>query len=365
MIPVPPAQLTYQDGLVGAMTDDGQWVLTSPNVTFVPNPVLDHIRVEVRSDGRFGLQDPIQWPQLFSRMYSHYPLILRRPADPNDPRQPIWWRPTKQDFIPIHRSAVSCLGTLAAQPRRRLGQLVEGMTSRVSLFVEKQTKPNQYINFCNLSMRAAFNCLTFPSTYRDLVVQVANVQRYWLESNAMLEYLGNHIDRFLTLAVGPPPPAELSFMGTYTADPVAAWKLFSAGIPVWLIRASHSITSDVSVADLVFLSRPTDIETNSTGFGQLVYIGHVGERHHAAVSRGGHTYMDIPTIFLSHQNTTQGAAQYKQQLSTSQAGQAAPSSSSQVLDARPPQPQKAGKAINASMRPQARHAPCKFDFRIS
>ena len=86
----PVVRHTCHDGIVGAQTDDGQWVLTSPNSSFVPLPVLDRIQVEVKSDGRCGIEDPIQWPQLFSKVYCHYALILRRPDDPNDPRQPIW-----------------------------------------------------------------------------------------------------------------------------------------------------------------------------------------------------------------------------------------------------------------------------------
>lgn len=172
----------------------------------------------------------------------------------------------------------------------------------------------------------------------------------------MLEYLGNYNERFLTVKSGPPPPADLSFMGAYTSDPVSAFKLFTAGVPVWLIRSSHSITSDVSVADLVFLSRPTDIEKDSAGFGQLVYIGHVGERHHATVSKGGHTHMDIPKIFLSSQNTTQGAAQYKKQLAPSQSVQAS-ASSSKAIDSGPSRSEKAAKVSTRQQR-----APCKFDF---
>ncbi|KAJ3475062.1 hypothetical protein NLI96_g12084 [Meripilus lineatus] len=336
-----PSQLTYQDGLVGAETDDCQWVLTSPNATFIPQPVLDRIRVEVRSDGRFGVEDPIQWPQLFSRMYSHYPLILRRPADPNDDRQPIWFKPSPYDFIPIHGSVVSCLGTLAHEPRERLGVLVEAMSSRISSFVQGQKEPPKYINFCNLSMRAAFSCLTFPSTYRDLVVQVANVQRYWLESNAMLEYMGNHNKRFLLQATGPPLPVDLSFMGTYTADPVAAFKLFAAGIPVWLIRASAAIPSDVCVANLVSLSRPEDVEVKTIGFGQLVYFGHVGEQHHAAV-----------------------IAANANQPSPSQLAQATTSSSYRASGSKPSSSQKVVKAPSLS---QARHsqAPYRRDKRPS
>lgn len=59
-------------------------------MTYVPQPVLGRIQVLVREDGRYGVEDPIQWPQLFTTQYCHFPLILRRPSDSEDPRQPIW-----------------------------------------------------------------------------------------------------------------------------------------------------------------------------------------------------------------------------------------------------------------------------------
>lgn len=271
-------------------------------MTYVPQPVLDRVRVEVKSDGRYGIEDPIQWPQLFSSEYCHYALILRRPTDPKDHRQPIWWNLTKQDFIPIHGSAVSFLGTLAPGPRRQLERLVSSMSLKIASYVSQRGGPPTYINFCDLSMRAAMSCLTFPSTYRDICVQVVNVQRYWLEAEAYLEYMNSYRNRFLdtsTFNCPPPQPSDI-FMGTYTADPVAAFKLFKAGIPVWLVRSPEAITSDIAIKEIVRLSYPTEIEAGYAGFGQLVYVGQVGERHHAALNRGGHTYMDIPKVFLSN-----------------------------------------------------------------
>ncbi|KAJ3474860.1 hypothetical protein NLI96_g12214 [Meripilus lineatus] len=356
-----PLRHTCYDGIVGAQTDDGQWVLTSPNVAFVPQPVLDRIRVEVKSDGRCGIADPIQWPQLFSKVYCHYALILHRPSDPNDPRQPIWWKPTQQDFVPVHASAVSYLGTLAYQPLKRLERLVEQMSTRIMLYTSRRGGTPTYINFCDLSMRAACNCLSFPSTYRDLVVQVVNVQRYWLESEAWLEYMENYQQKILSPPISSPSLAKECFMGTYTADPVVAFKLFSAGIPVWLIRSPIAITNEIAIEQVVLLTCPADIVVSHEGFGQLVYSGQVGEHHHAAINKGGHTYMDIPKIFLSKDNINPVANTNPS--APSQPTQLVPSSSSQSIIS-----QSSSRNVNkatARSRTRSSHEPYRRDKRPS
>ncbi|KAJ3488155.1 hypothetical protein NLI96_g3039 [Meripilus lineatus] len=288
-------------------------------MTIVPEPVLDRIQVLVREDGRFGVEDPINWPQYFSIAYCHYPLISRRPSNPNDDRQPLWWRPTPHDFVPLHGSAVSNLGTLSPERRGILRSLVNKMTTRISI-VQRNTSP-RHINFCDLSMRASMSCLSFPSTYRDLVVQVANVQRYWLEAEALLKYEDVYKAKFLsTNEYNDAHSAEpnTSVMGCYTSDPVAAFKLFNAGIPVWLIRSPELFTREVAVGAVVMTKKPHDIEIRMSGFGQRVYSGHVGERHHAAVSMGGHTYMDIPRIFIANPESTTTSTSLQEGSSSSQ-----------------------------------------------
>ena len=38
-----PAEMRFTDALAGANTDDGEYVLTSPNMDFVPEPVMGRI----------------------------------------------------------------------------------------------------------------------------------------------------------------------------------------------------------------------------------------------------------------------------------------------------------------------------------
>lgn len=320
--------------MVGCQTACEQWVLTSPNVDFIPEPVLDRIQVLVRQDGRFGVEDPIQWPQLFSTTWSHYALIQRQPTDPNAPHQPIWWKPSRKDFVPIHGSAVSFLGTLDSQPRSRLQALVDEMSTKIETFVKTRRNSPSHLNFCNLSMRASLNCLSFPSTYRDLVVQVTNVQRYWLEADA---WMAKYQENMFVASDHHVSPVNMSYMGAYTADPVSAFKLYCSGVPVWLIRAPETLTSDVAIKSFVALQIPGHIEVGIEGFGQLVYEGRVGERHHVAVSKGGHTYMDIPQIFLSKVDPT----------STSSTAASVPSSST-LQNHVPSRPSQSTQDIGAS-----------------
>ena len=46
------------------------------------------------------------------------------------------------------------------------------------------------------------------------------------------------------------------------------------------------------------------IKMDRDSFGSTIYVGKAGNAHLAAVSMGGHTYIDVPKVFLSSQLTT-------------------------------------------------------------
>lgn len=38
-------------------------VITSPNMEYIPHPVVGELAITRRANGHFGVHDPIQWPQ--------------------------------------------------------------------------------------------------------------------------------------------------------------------------------------------------------------------------------------------------------------------------------------------------------------
>ncbi|THG97080.1 hypothetical protein EW026_g4855, partial [Hermanssonia centrifuga] len=57
--------LQYRDGFAGCATPDDKYLVTSPNVDWIPRPVYGMVSVSLRHDARFGIHDPILWPQVF------------------------------------------------------------------------------------------------------------------------------------------------------------------------------------------------------------------------------------------------------------------------------------------------------------
>lgn len=52
------ASSTFQDGLVALKLDD--WIVTSPNVTFIPQPVYGRVIVSRHGDSHYSVHDSIQ-----------------------------------------------------------------------------------------------------------------------------------------------------------------------------------------------------------------------------------------------------------------------------------------------------------------
>ena len=51
--------------MAATLTDDSKYIITSPNVDWIPQPFVGLIRVFMRADYRYGENDPFQWPQVF------------------------------------------------------------------------------------------------------------------------------------------------------------------------------------------------------------------------------------------------------------------------------------------------------------
>ena len=94
---------------MGTYTRDSKYVVTTPNVDFVPEPFVGQVRVIMRRDYRFGENDPFQWPQIFTGEFD-FLCVLRRPTSRYGV---MWWAPDPlEDFRTIQGSAFTCLGRL-------------------------------------------------------------------------------------------------------------------------------------------------------------------------------------------------------------------------------------------------------------
>ena len=273
----------WQDAVVAAPTSDPLWVVTSPNASFIPTPAVGQIQVMLRADYRYGIQDPVQWPQLFVEGFEYLSVVLRPSNDQH--LAPIWWSPQEVDFDILEGSVIKCLGLLRSDCIAPLCRLVKQLSMTITSH-SLNTDPT--LVHLNVAMcHARDRVQHFPCTWRDACMQVREVQRYWLMARAFLDY------NALTSHPGTTQAVREQYIGAFTTDPSQVQTLYCAGIPVWWLRMDASILSDTRVRAVVMLTEPHEICQEPALDAHVLYSGLAGSRHLACLGQYGHTYRDI------------------------------------------------------------------------
>ncbi|KAI0360934.1 hypothetical protein OH77DRAFT_738244 [Trametes cingulata] len=289
--------VTWRDALSAAYTPDRMWVVTSPNVPFVPMPPTGILEVVLRADYRYGLVDPIQWPQVYSPGYE-YLCAIQRPLPATHRLSPLWWTPSEDaDFERVQGCTIKCLGLLRRESVRALGELVEEMSRLVADAVAagKDFVDDRLMSLETAMRHSQDRLVNFPCTFRDAALQVRQVQRYWLMSRAFIDYYSVcKRGRERAIRGDRAPPVDVRFMGAFTTEPGVVQCLFEAGIPVWWIRQDASILEEIVIIEIRDVDEPRNIcQRVGSDHGEVLYRGLVGTKHLQATVRGGHTYRDI------------------------------------------------------------------------
>lgn len=270
---------------------DVKYLVTTPNMDFIPEPFVGRVKVSMRRDHRYGPVDPIQWPQMCSRTFE-YLCAVRRRVPASDRLASIWWDPQEVDFRIQEGAMFKTLGFFRPSAIRPLEHLVHELSSAIR---QRPEPVDRRLQWLEAAMRHACERLRrFPCTYRDAVTQVRETQRYWLMSQAFVDYE----DSVVPAQLSGPNPVQPEFMGSFTTDPGIVQKLYAAGVPVWWIRSEISVQGLTLENVTEFLS-PTAICTQfGPAQGHVLYSGLSGPDHIAATARGGHTYEDVSTAPL-------------------------------------------------------------------
>ncbi|KAI1781815.1 hypothetical protein LXA43DRAFT_1156523 [Ganoderma leucocontextum] len=246
--------VTFADGRVAARGPDNAFLITTPNAAFIPEIVQGIVSVYLRDDGAFGKHDPTQWPQGV--------------ATATHPHAAIWALPSREQCICLPNTPVRGFGHFYPQFLRSLEPLVRGMSSRVRGYVPtmRSTVDLAHLRSYETGLTRAWERLqTICATYRDQLLQITM----------------------------PFPNRQL--MGAWTSQPEVAQGLFALGIPVWLVRASHLVSSGIRVCAFVAPS-PTDALCHAKFHGEEpIYQGLAGE-HHLAVMFAAQTYRDVSLV---------------------------------------------------------------------
>lgn len=134
------------------------------------------------------MQDPIQWPQLFSKVFPYLTLIPRRPSDSTDPLAIMWWDLSEDDFVRDSSVPVDFLGTVSPRRINEFRPFLVEIEKRVRELPPDSRSKGYRIFFTARALRDAFNRLSYPATLRDLTRQVVQVQRFYLESKAWFTF---------------------------------------------------------------------------------------------------------------------------------------------------------------------------------
>ncbi|KAJ7082461.1 hypothetical protein B0H15DRAFT_785685 [Mycena belliarum] len=267
------------DGRVGALIDLGptQHLITS-NTTYIPHPPPIHAHaVSIRTDMRYGPDDPTQYPQQYSDYYCHLACIPRRPARPD--LAVMWWNPTPETFQRSLSPITNNLGKLALGPFTRL---LDAANTTIHAYREyRATVPTDKLSplFPQISetlILALERIQSLPSTYEQMVFEVTSVQRSTLELEALLQYMKIYQPRMNDVATPPDPPGVSSLtacMGAFTSDPRVVQRFFKARLPFWFIRPAHAFAEEVILSVVHVLPIPVALDLPIAPGRVPVYTG--------------------------------------------------------------------------------------------
>lgn len=285
-----PGPITFMDGLVGAATPDLRYIITTPNVDFVPTFNQGVVTIQYHHDHRFGLEDPVLHPQIYSAQFPHFPFIRQRPDDPEHRHQLLWTNLEDKDVVNVHGICVSHLAFINSDLRLQMSLFVDDMNRQVGNYLEDSSPGKTRLHFACAAMNAAFARLGYAATLPDLQRQFVSVQRYYLECEAWLAWKAKEQETVLQ----PIPQSALQYIGAYTTQPAIAQLLMEARVPVWLFRRNEEIHSEVVIHEIVEPKPPVHIDT--TRPHQPLWKGYPGRESLAATCLGGYTYFNVERV---------------------------------------------------------------------
>ncbi len=119
---------------------DGAFLVTSPNVAFIPEIVQGIVSVFLRDNGAFGKHDPTQWPQRFTSRFPYLAAIPKGVVTTNHPHAAIWTlEPSQEQFLYLPNTPVRGFGRFCPQFLCTLEPLVRGISSRAREYVPRQS----------------------------------------------------------------------------------------------------------------------------------------------------------------------------------------------------------------------------------
>jgi hypothetical protein len=270
--------VSWGDGLAAAITPDDKYVIMSPNMPYVPAPPWGQLIITAKIDGRFGMEDPIHWPQIYCPD-SRFHFLCCMPRITHPKRQLTIWRlPAPTDLCLFSPDSLQALFTLIPDRLKKTRVAVDGLLEDVKVNDEKYASLPQ---LCWLALSTNHACqeLFFPATQRDISQQIVHVELLYCMSLALLTW-GQLTSN--PSALGHLPEVDRNLMGCFITNPTVVSQLWQFGIPVWNVCLVDSLGPHICVVAHEPLSYPVALGMEQDGAQQL-YVGIPGKRHLEAV----------------------------------------------------------------------------------
>ncbi|KAJ7111275.1 hypothetical protein C8R44DRAFT_883097 [Mycena epipterygia] len=279
------------DGKVAAWAQIGaQHYFITTNTDYVPAvPSLEipHA-VYLRSDMRYGTDDPALWPQQFTSFYCHLALIAKQGSRPE--LDVMWWTPTKDDFQ-VGSAVTRGLGRLLNSRFSRFLPPINELVPRCKAL--RQTSPAIALPLFGQLIQQLLMWLeqlqTLPTTFPKMLFAVTSLQRTFLELDALYHYMTiykERMDNYMT-----PPPTDTAvgqFVGAFTTVPTVAQQFWAARVPVWFLRP-YEVFDAENILAIVPLQEPRfglpDPNAHAEGAPPALYTGNSTLDKIAAIHR--------------------------------------------------------------------------------
>ncbi|RXW13031.1 hypothetical protein EST38_g12823 [Candolleomyces aberdarensis] len=216
-----------------------QWLISSPNMYTIPQPPIGIRHVRARANGKYGLDDRMQHPQVVCKGFEWIGCI----PQPCRELQLLWWTPRLEDTKLV-------TGTWFQTDCRILKEEhVDALRGQATICFEIAFKALERLRSATLlsSMVAhtqqCLERLTYGLPYRDLLLTVGDIQRACLDIRGLSTYIMTFWPRTIPTSMEALKTYDVdgSLMGCFTHSREEAQFLHRIGIPVWWICPNFTV----------------------------------------------------------------------------------------------------------------------------
>ncbi|KAF7980408.1 hypothetical protein HWV62_38222 [Athelia sp. TMB] len=262
----------------------------------IPFIAIERASVRLRADGRFGEEDFTLNPQIYCKKYPHRILVRSRP-DETSKDAVMWWTPTDDNFEKVALTSYHHLGRFRSNKIKVIDDLTWALRVRAfELIASKPEADWSVLEGLIANMRYGVMRLKHnPYTFMEMVMDVAQTQRLYLDGMAMCDYIQDNWANRLH-SVGPLyHRTRTEFVGAWSSDPSMVQLLHHSGIPVYFVRLSASLPPEHNHATTPRIMRCESIVTADWGLPPR-YTGIPGDALHSATS-ALNSYGDLEKFF--------------------------------------------------------------------